>query len=316
MAADTTPRSPFDDADADIIIRSSDDVHFHLYKVILAKASPIFKDMFSFPATPESSTPPVVPVTEDADTLERLPRFCYPVSRSAFADLEQFVAVAEAARKYQMTEIQAYLEQDLQALVDKGKDPLRIYAIAYLYHFRGVLDGSVKSLLNLSNYLEPATMPPEFLHLSAAALYALIDYRRKCVRLAIARVDDLDWMVHGDHEKKMCFWPTGKPILGKSWTWISCREQPALSCTKVAGGTELSMKLWITEYLDSARQAVRDCPTGKSVTSPSVLAKALESASTCSRCMKTAWKDLVDYSHLLAARIDDAVAEVELELPA
>ncbi|KAI0255963.1 hypothetical protein BJV78DRAFT_1113987, partial [Lactifluus subvellereus] len=40
---------PFDDADADIILRSSDQVNFHVYKVILSVASPFFKDMFSLP---------------------------------------------------------------------------------------------------------------------------------------------------------------------------------------------------------------------------------------------------------------------------
>ncbi|KAI0358521.1 hypothetical protein OH77DRAFT_1189280 [Trametes cingulata] len=315
MAADSTrPRTPFDDADADIIVRSSDDVHFYLYKVILAKASPVFKDMFSFPTKSEPpSSPPVVPVTENGDTLECLLRICYPVSRSTIADLDQFVAVAEAARKYQMSEVQPYLEQDLQVLVNGGKDPLRIYAIAHLYHFRSALDASVRSLLNRPNYLHAASMPPEFTSLSAAALYALINHRRKCVDVAIAQVDDLDWMVHGDHDKKMCFWPTGKPILGKSWAWISCREQPALACTQVAGGTELSMEIWIIMYLDDAKRAVQDCPTGQSVTRPSVLAEALNSASSCTRCAKTAWKDLVEYSRLLAARIDDALVKVQLD---
>ena len=40
--ANTSPRSPFDDLDADIIFRSSDEVDFRLYRVVIAKATPYF----------------------------------------------------------------------------------------------------------------------------------------------------------------------------------------------------------------------------------------------------------------------------------
>ncbi|KAH9976032.1 hypothetical protein BGW80DRAFT_1119802, partial [Lactifluus volemus] len=42
----------FDDADADIILRSIDNLDFRVYRVILSKASPVFNDMFIFPHPP------------------------------------------------------------------------------------------------------------------------------------------------------------------------------------------------------------------------------------------------------------------------
>ena len=42
-------RSPFDDPDADIVIRSAEGISFRLYKVILSKASSVFRDMFTLP---------------------------------------------------------------------------------------------------------------------------------------------------------------------------------------------------------------------------------------------------------------------------
>ena len=45
----TVPRAPFDDDDADIIFRSSDADDFRLYRVILAKASPVFRTMLQLP---------------------------------------------------------------------------------------------------------------------------------------------------------------------------------------------------------------------------------------------------------------------------
>ncbi|KAH9992394.1 hypothetical protein BJV77DRAFT_1109915 [Russula vinacea] len=50
-------QAPFDDAQADVILQSSDQVHFQVFKNILSLASPIFADTFSFPSPP--SKPPM-----------------------------------------------------------------------------------------------------------------------------------------------------------------------------------------------------------------------------------------------------------------
>lgn len=47
MADQSTVHALFDDEDANIIVRSSDGVDFRLYKNVLAKASPVFRDMFT-----------------------------------------------------------------------------------------------------------------------------------------------------------------------------------------------------------------------------------------------------------------------------
>ena len=40
---------PFDHAKADIILRSSDNIDFHVFKLFLSLASPFFEDMFNIP---------------------------------------------------------------------------------------------------------------------------------------------------------------------------------------------------------------------------------------------------------------------------
>lgn len=76
----TRPRAPFDDADADVILRSADGADFRLYKVILAKASPFFRGMFTLPDSHPPGEPQVVTMTEDADTLSNLLRLRYPAT--------------------------------------------------------------------------------------------------------------------------------------------------------------------------------------------------------------------------------------------
>ena len=63
-------RSPFDDPDADIVIRSAEGISFRLYKVILSKASSVFRDMFTLPDGQSHRGPQTVDVSEDADTLD------------------------------------------------------------------------------------------------------------------------------------------------------------------------------------------------------------------------------------------------------
>ena len=39
----------FDDTDADTIVRSENDLDFRVYRVVLSRASPVFRDIFTFP---------------------------------------------------------------------------------------------------------------------------------------------------------------------------------------------------------------------------------------------------------------------------
>ncbi|KAJ7504250.1 hypothetical protein B0H11DRAFT_1981373 [Mycena galericulata] len=44
--------SPFDDQNADLILRASDNVDFYVHKILLSLVSPFFQDMFSLPQSP------------------------------------------------------------------------------------------------------------------------------------------------------------------------------------------------------------------------------------------------------------------------
>ncbi|KAK7012966.1 hypothetical protein R3P38DRAFT_2547565, partial [Favolaschia claudopus] len=56
---------------ADTILRSSDGIDFHVWRVILSSASPFFKDMFSLPQdTSSEAGTPVIPVAENSQLLD------------------------------------------------------------------------------------------------------------------------------------------------------------------------------------------------------------------------------------------------------
>lgn len=132
-------RDPFNDTLADVILRSSDHVDFYVYKVVLSLASPFFKDMFSLtqPVTPSISqnnstqsttTHPIVNLTEDGKTIDRLLRLVYPVVEPPSGTLDEVARVLEASIKYQVEKVVVHMKASLLAF--SHDKTLAVYAVA------------------------------------------------------------------------------------------------------------------------------------------------------------------------------------------
>ena len=73
--------SPFDYDDADVTLRSSDKLDFHVHKLILSTSSPLFKSMFSLPqtdATVSLNQKPIIDLPENSKTIGALLTRIYP----------------------------------------------------------------------------------------------------------------------------------------------------------------------------------------------------------------------------------------------
>ena len=78
----TSPLKPFDVPDANLIIRSSDNVNFRVHQSVLAMASPFFKDLLSLPQPSDSEIVdglPVVQLPEGSELLNSLISILYPI---------------------------------------------------------------------------------------------------------------------------------------------------------------------------------------------------------------------------------------------
>ena len=72
----------FDVSDTNLIIRSSDLVHFRVHKPVLAMASPFFKELLSLPQPPDGEIVddlPVVQLSEGSELLNNLISMLYPI---------------------------------------------------------------------------------------------------------------------------------------------------------------------------------------------------------------------------------------------
>ncbi|KAH9899481.1 hypothetical protein C8Q73DRAFT_833338 [Cubamyces lactineus] len=177
----TNAAYPFNKAAADAILRSCDNVDFWVRRSILAEASCIFEDMLSIPQPPPGALDdddtkdglPVIRLTEDSQTLDKLLRLCYPIDDPDFATLDELRPVLEAAMKYMMEEATSLLRSRLVKLGQS--QPLRAFAIACALD----LTHEAESLVPLA-YTAHCAFVDELKDISAGVYYRVSHYMAKC----------------------------------------------------------------------------------------------------------------------------------------
>jgi hypothetical protein len=133
----TSPPKYSDMPNADVILQSSDLVHFRIHKSALVASSPFFGDMFSLPQPPNDAAPdelPVVQLYEDADVLNSLISMLYPVPPEMPNSSDNILALLAAAAKYDMdaTESSIRAEISRRGLLHSSTSAeiFRVYAVA------------------------------------------------------------------------------------------------------------------------------------------------------------------------------------------
>ena len=113
--------APFDHAKADIILRSSDNIDFRVFKLFLSLASPFFETPFNIPQPAQAGEDQeikdglvVIAMMEDSRILDALLCFCYPCTLAEdpiIEELKDIMDVLEAARKYALDVIEKKARQ-------------------------------------------------------------------------------------------------------------------------------------------------------------------------------------------------------------
>ncbi|KAF8596543.1 hypothetical protein BDV93DRAFT_413564, partial [Ceratobasidium sp. AG-I] len=118
----------------DIVLRSLDEVEFHVHSVILSLASPVLADMFNL-----STRRDVVTVGETAEVLALMLSFIYPRSPPPVSSFEVLQAGMHVADKYQLDNMKTWLRERLTVRgspVAISTDPLAALAFATAHGFR------------------------------------------------------------------------------------------------------------------------------------------------------------------------------------
>jgi len=115
---------------ADVILRASGGKEFHVHKIILSLASPVFGDMFSVPQPPPAKTSElsIIDVHDPPEVLEMFLRIIYPTPNPPINDIETLVSVLRLADKYHAEVVlDAHKEYLLSMSLDSP--PVHTYAI-------------------------------------------------------------------------------------------------------------------------------------------------------------------------------------------
>lgn len=187
----------FNDPDADLILRSSDNVDFAVASPVIRLISPFFKDMLSLPqpANKAASKYAVVHMSEDAATLLLLLRFCYPrthCDEPRLVAIKDIKRVAMLAEKYDLDFMHRTIHD---ALVEyTNVCPLYAFVVAWRFDYRDALRYAARRTLYTPNFfqaLADAEDPPELEEITGTALLHL--YRFHSVALL-----QLRWILQAD----------------------------------------------------------------------------------------------------------------------
>ena len=161
----------FTTEDGDVILRTGTGLgpkhEFRVHTLILSLASPVFKDMFTFPQPPnqnqtEQPDIPVVDVPDSPEVLDAILRFIYPgVESPEFQNLSLLPVLLSAADKYNIASMSLTLREALTKFLPG--DSFSVYAIACRFGFleearEAAMVSTSKSMLNGGSGTEVSCM--------------------------------------------------------------------------------------------------------------------------------------------------------------
>ena len=170
---------------ADVVLVSSDGVHFHVHKSILSVSSPFFHDMFSLPQPTDGGELvdglPVVCLSEDAEVLRNLVTLLYPIPSVIPDDYDKALALLAASHKYDMAAVQSSIRAEM-----KNRDlcPLSSAATFRAYGFASAkgltqeMESAARLTLDFAMTFE--SMGDELATFAGWALRDLARYRKRC----------------------------------------------------------------------------------------------------------------------------------------
>ncbi|KAF8448900.1 hypothetical protein L210DRAFT_3523410 [Boletus edulis BED1] len=297
--------APFNSNKADIVLRSSDDMYFRVYRCLLALASPFFDSMFDLPQ-PQAHSPheemyhglEVIPVTENSRVLDMLLRFCYPASVDKLhpekaADIER---VLEAAVKYGMEEVEERVRRSLLEPSILEKEPLQVFAVAYRFRCEPEARAAATCLLGQP---APPANSTTLKYVSQGDLRNLAVYRAKCAQAVLALGSNLAWLQE-------------KESYGFFKWWTNCCMCLQRADTRFLMHGAYAREWW-AEYMEETLGILQETPCAAAVHQN--VRKALERAAGCPFCRRKSQPYMSDFVKRFGEAVDEAIAGIPLGIP-
>ena len=318
MSDDSTyAAAPFDHAKADIILRSSDNIDFRVFKLFLSLASPFFETLFNIPQPDEENGGQeikdglvVIPVTEDSKTLDALLRFCYPCTLADDPSLEVLkdaMDVLEVARKYSLDVIETKARKAIVNPKFLEAEPLRCFAIAHRGRLRE------ETLLAAKSTLMQPLIPSWFQEvelISATDLLSLLTYPKNCGEAVYALKLNVSWITSHYRSSEGCSWLSGEYIYADNYG-----NQDNIRCSCPRANTP-RYKLfnpslqWWEDFMEETFTALRDKPCKETVKASAEKTMQTVKARSCRVCSVKITEGMRDFLDLFTGKIEETVSQV------
>ncbi|KAF8267381.1 hypothetical protein EI94DRAFT_1801721 [Lactarius quietus] len=297
---------PFDHADADIILRSSDQVDFHVFKDILSLSSPFFKSMFSLPQPDvgvAEKQNPVIDLTEHSSTIATLLTFIYPVVSvpPEPGSLGDMIDAFVAAKKYDMDVVSQRLNQTFAESAAVQDDPVVAFCVAYSHQLgdaaRIAAKASLKRRMNLDN------IGDQLQYINGPAFHQLYKFHRACSAAAAQTISGkhLTWIAFSNST----WWDLAN---------IGCPSR----CPRYEYKLGHSRSSWPAsvpyhDFITRTLNILLEHPCQEAVTKHEFLHPSYKE-NACKDCRLTSL-GLPEFSRLLGEEVERRVSEVDLFLP-
>ncbi|TFY54463.1 hypothetical protein EVJ58_g8850 [Rhodofomes roseus] len=302
--------SPFDNPDADMVVRSSDHVEFYVHKAILKEASSVFADMTSLPTTPDTDSH-VAQVTESSVGWDIILRICYPMPSTNPIVPDQYWPLLEAAKKYDMACVREAVVREMTTPRVLAQETLRVYMLACSYGYEDVARVAAKASLSQTMLHGPGNYVPELRCVTSAAYFNLLQYREKCVSAAVSLAEDRNLFLRDG-------WRAEKI---RGWTLRSVGTNDHHPDCMVAGTAynlprnhiALLFRRVLDDYMARSTEKLKSHPRGDTLLDPVFIAATVQAASLCNACRKDSHpSDIVRFIKFHAAEVNAAIERVVL----
>ena len=308
---------PFDHPNVDIILCSSNNIHFHVFKLFLSLASPFFKTLFEIPQSAEVNKGQevkdglvVILVTENSKTLDALLCFCYPCTLTDDPKLDvlkDVMHVLEAARKYSLVAIEKKACQVISNPKILEAELLQCFVIACRKHLHEETLLAAKYML-----MQPLILSwfQEIKTITAANLLSLLSYHQRCGEAVYALWANLSWITSHYGSTEASAWFSSR-ILYKDYGLCKYNN---CGCPRVAISRYVVFNnqppQWWEDFMEECFMALWDKPcqaTIQAAVEKAVQAVKVRNYQTCSPMVT---EGMSDFSNLFVRKVEQAVSQV------
>ena len=289
------------DPNGDIILRSSDQVEFRVFRWPLQYLYPVFSDMFRLPdpahaSSQQSSMPPTVQMEEPAPVIEALLRLSYPIDPPTVKDLPTMFLITEAIVKLQAERrCKWWIRMAVENLVPAN--PWAMYAFLLAlgrkscdYNFEEELRIAARGTVG-----QPVVRPWNEAQLITAGDYdRLLMYHSECKVIFLGSQEEM-W-------KKA----------GTRWSWFN--GHCSSGRTIMVGNCYVAVTQWFLDFRSRAKKAFCKELRGKAIEDVSLwhdlLDRDREAGRVCPSCAKSSALQMPAYAAALSKLSEEAISQV------